>query len=101
RFNRSAAVADMYSPIRAGSDIAFLMGVVNYLLLNDQIHHEYVRHYTNASLIVREDYRFDEGMFSGYDETTKKYDKSSWGYELDETVLARKAMTPQRPRGVC
>src|SRR5690606_32068436 len=100
RFNRSAAVADMYSPIRAGSDVAFLMGVVNYLLLNDKIQHEYVRHYTNASLIISEDFRFDEGIFSGYDESVKKYDRTSWGYELDENGHAKRDLTLQHPRCV-
>ena len=56
RFTRSAAVADHYSPIRVGRDIAFLSGVVNYLLTNDKIHKEYVRHYTNAAYIVKEAY---------------------------------------------
>ena len=55
RFNRSAAVADIYAPIRAGSDVTFLMGMVNYLITHDKVQHEYVRAYTNASLIVRED----------------------------------------------
>ena len=100
RFNRSAAVADLYSPIRAGSDIAFLMGVVNYLLSHDKIQHEYVRHYTNASLIVREDFSFDEGLFSGYDEASKKYDKSSWAYELGEDGFARRDPTLAHPRCV-
>ncbi|GAB7207002.1 hypothetical protein OS31_48860 [Dickeya oryzae] len=68
RFNRSAAVADMYSPIRAGSDITFLLGVVNYLLTHNKVQMPYVKAYTNASLIVRDDYHFDEGLFSGYDE---------------------------------
>jgi formate dehydrogenase major subunit len=49
RFTRSAAVSDFYAPIRAGSDIAFLGGVINYLLTNDKIHHEYVKNYTNAA----------------------------------------------------
>ena len=100
RFNRSAAVADMYSPIRAGSDVAFLMGVVNYLLINDKIQHEYVRHYTNASLIIREDFDFNEGIFSGYDEAVKKYDRTSWGYELDENGHAKRDLTLQHPRCV-
>src|SRR5690554_844511 len=100
RFNRSAAVADMYSPIRAGSDVAFLMGVINYLLANDKIHHEYVRHYTNASLIIREDFSFDEGLFSGYDEIVKLYDQSSWGYELDENGFAKRDSTLRHPRCV-
>lgn len=53
RFNRSAAVADLYAPIRAGSDTAFLLGVIRYLLEKNQVQHDYVRHYTNASLIIR------------------------------------------------
>src|SRR5438445_12674616 len=56
RFTRSAAVADYYAPLRAGSDIAFLGGVINYLLPNDKIQHEYVQAYTDAPFIVRADY---------------------------------------------
>lgn len=100
RFNRSAAVADVYAPIRAGSDIAFLMGVIRYLLANDKIQHEYVREYTSAALIVREDFEFDEGLFSGYDEPAKKYDKSSWMYELDAQGNARRDPEMQHPRCV-
>ena len=55
RFTRSAAVADLYAPIRTGTDIAFLGGVINYLLANDKIQHEYVKAYTNATFIVREE----------------------------------------------
>lgn len=54
RFNRSASVADLYAPIRTGTDIAFLGGLINYLLENDKIQHEYVRNYTDLPLIVRE-----------------------------------------------
>ena len=57
RFTRSAAVADYYAPIRAGSDIAFLGGVINYLLSNDKIQHEYVKSYTNATFIVSDELR--------------------------------------------
>src|SRR6202008_2751554 len=74
RFTRSASVADHYAPIRAGTDIAFLSGVVNYLLTNDKIHSEYVKHYTNASYLVRDDYVFSEGLFSGYNESRRSYD---------------------------
>ena len=56
RFTRSAAMSDYYAPIRAGSDIAFLGGVINYLLSNDKIQTEYVRNYTNASFIVGPDF---------------------------------------------
>lgn len=84
RFNRSAAVADFYAPIRAGSDAAFMLGVINYLLTHDKIQHEYVKAYTNATLIVREDFDFHEGLFSGYDAATRSYATTSWDYERDE-----------------
>lgn len=100
RFTRSAAMSDYYAPIRAGSDIAFLAGVINYLLSNDKIQHEYVKNYTNASFIVGEDYKFEDGLFSGYDETKRRYDNKSWGYELDDKGFAKVDPTMQHPRCV-
>jgi formate dehydrogenase major subunit len=100
RFTRSAAMSDEYAPVRAGSDIAFLGGVINYLLANDKLQHEYVRHYTNASFIVGEGYGFEDGIFSGYDADKRKYDPSSWGYELDAKGYARVDETLQHPRCV-
>ncbi|BDT22014.1 hypothetical protein CF204P1_07370 [Citrobacter freundii] len=100
RFNRSAAVADLYAPIRAGSDTAFLLGVIRYLLENNQVQHDYVRHYTNASLIIRDDYQFDDGLFSGYDDNKRQYDKSSWFYQLDEQGNALRDETLSHPRCV-
>ena len=100
RFNRSAAVADIYAPIRAGSDVTFLMGMVNYLISHDKIQHEYVRAYTNSSLIVREDYHFDDGLFSGYDASKRSYDRASWNYELDENGFAKRDLTLSHPRCV-
>jgi len=100
RFNRSAAMADHYAPIRAGSDIAFLSGVVNYLLTNDKIHHEYVRHFTNASYIIKEGYEFNEGIFSGYDESKRSYDRSTWDYEFGADGFAVRDMSLQHPRCV-
>lgn len=58
RFNRSAAVSDFYAPIRSGTGIAFLGGVINYLLTHDKIHHEYVLNYTNVPCLVR-DFSFE------------------------------------------
>lgn len=84
RFTRTSAVADTYVPLRAGSDIAFLGGVINYVLENDLAFHEYVAAYTNASFLVREDFADTEdldGLFSGYDPETATYDRSSWFYE--------------------
>ena len=100
RFNRSAAVADHYAPIRVGTDIAFLSGVVNYLLTNDKIHHEYVRNYTNAAFIVRDDFGFEEGLFTGYDEEKRSYDRSSWEYVIGPDGFAERDMTLQDPRCV-
>lgn len=100
RFNRSAAVADFYAPIRAGSDAAFLLGVVNYLLTHDKIQHEYVAAYTNAALIVRDDFQFHDGLFTGYDAKTRSYDMASWEYERDEQGYAKKDPTLQNPRCV-
>ena len=100
RFNRTASVADVYAPIRAGTDIAFLNGVIRYLLEKDAIQHEYVKAYTNASFIVREDFGFNDGLFTGYDEKAHKYDKSSWQYELDGQGYANVDETLQHPRCV-
>lgn len=100
RFNRTAAVADFYTPIRSGSDIVFLMGVVKYLLDNDKIQHEYVKHYTNASYLINEGYKFEDGLFSGFNEEKNSYDKSSWSYQLDENGYAKRDMTLQHPRCV-
>jgi formate dehydrogenase major subunit len=100
RFTRSAAMSDYYAPIRAGADIAFLGGVIHYLLSNDKIQHEYVKNYTNASFIVGPDYKFDDGLFSGYDEAKRRYDNKSWGYELDDKGFAKVDPTLQDPRCV-
>jgi formate dehydrogenase major subunit len=100
RFTRSAAMSDYYAPIRAGSDIAFLGGVINYLLSNDRIQKEYVRHYTNATFLINEGYKFEDGLFSGYDEAKRAYNNASWAYELDEKGFAKVDMTMQHPRCV-
>ena len=100
RFNRSAAVADYYAPLRSGSDIVFLGGIINYLLTHDRIHHEYVKNYTDFSFIVRDDFRFVDGIFSGYNEETRTYDRSTWDYELGPDGYVRTDPTLQHPRCV-
>jgi formate dehydrogenase major subunit len=83
RFTRTSAVADSHISIRAGSDIAFLGGVVNYILTNEKDFREYVVAYTNAATILREDFQDTEdldGLFSGYDPATGTYDGESWQY---------------------
>src|SRR5512146_950135 len=68
RFTRTAAVADLYAPLRPGTDIAFLGGVIRHLLEKGAIQKEYVLSYTNAPFIVSEKFSFEDGLFSGYDE---------------------------------
>ena len=100
RFTRTASVADVYAPIRPGTDIAFLNGVIRYLLEKDKIQHDYVHAYTNAGLIVKEEFGFTDGLFTGYKEETRSYDRSSWDYELDEQGFAKTDDTWQHPRCV-
>ena len=100
RFTRSAAMADLYAPLRSGTDIAFLGGVIHYLLANDKIQHDYVRSYTNAPFIVNEAFKFEGGLFSGYDEGKRRYDIASWGYELDDKGFAKVDPTMQHERCV-
>jgi formate dehydrogenase major subunit len=82
RFTRSASVADFYAPIRTGTDIAFLGGVMNYLLTEDKIQHDYVKNYTDMSFLVREDFAFKDGLYSGYNPEKHSYEKSTWDYEF-------------------
>jgi formate dehydrogenase major subunit len=84
RFTRTSAMADIWVPLRAGTDIIFLGALINYALQNSREFRDYVVHYTNAATILREDFRDTEdldGLFSGWDEEKKKYDPESWLYE--------------------
>lgn len=100
RFTRSAAVADYYAPIRSGTDIAFLGGVINYLLSHDKIQHEYVKAYTNATFLVNPEFAFADGMFSGYDADNRRYNTETWSYQLDADGYARVDETMQDPNCV-
>jgi formate dehydrogenase major subunit len=100
RFTRSASVADVYAPIRTGTDMVFLGGVISYLLAKDQIQHEYVKNYTDFTFIVREDFAFNEGLYSGYDEKKRSYDKSSWDYEIGADGYVKSDPTLAHPRCV-
>ncbi len=84
RFTRTSAVADLHVPLRAGSDIAFLGGLVNYVIEHDQWFHDYVVKYTNAATIVTEEFRDTEdldGLFSGFDPERQSYEDSTWQYK--------------------
>lgn len=100
RFTRSASVADFYAPIRQGTDIAFLLGVMKYCIDNDKIQHDYVRAFTNAPYLVKEGFGYQEGLFTGYDEAKRDYDRSSWEYELGPDGYVQIDETLQHPRSV-
>lgn len=87
RFTRTSAIADLHVPLRMGSDIAFLGGLIRYVLDNELYFKEYVTAYTNAAALIGEEFVDTEdlgGLFSGFDPETSTYDETSWQYELEE-----------------
>jgi formate dehydrogenase major subunit len=100
RFTRTSSKADIYAPLRSGTDIAFLGGMMNYILTNNKFHEEYAANYTNASFIVGSKFDFKDGLFSGYDPKAKKYDKSQWAFEKDENGVPKRDLTLKDPRCV-
>jgi formate dehydrogenase major subunit len=82
RFTRTAAVADLFLQIRAGADIAFLGGLINYAIQNERLARDYLVNYTNAAFIVKEGFKLPEdGLFSGFDAAGQTYGKETWNYE--------------------
>src|SRR6266404_4808143 len=82
RLTRTAANADMYLQIRAGADIAFLGGVINYAVANNRIAKDYLLNFTNASFIIKDGFKLPEdGLYSGFDAEKQAYDKKTWNYE--------------------
>jgi len=84
RFTRTSAKADFYTALRSGTDIAFLGGMINYIISNKLYDKEYVAYYTNASFILGKKFGFKDGLFSGYNKKTKSYDKSKWAFDKDK-----------------
>src|SRR5262249_22147001 len=82
RFTRTASVADLFLQIRAGTDIAFLGGLINYAIQNNRIAWDYVKNYTNAAFLVKDGFKLpDDGLYSGFDANSRVYDKSTWNYQ--------------------
>src|SRR5476651_2188764 len=101
RFTRTSAVADIYAPIRPGTDIAFLNGIMRHALATGRFHEEYVKIHTNAPYIISEKFSFDEGLFSGFNAEKQEYDKTQWAYEADSKTRAYSVdPTLQHPRCV-
>ena len=93
RFTRTSAVADIYAPLRPGTDIAFIGGLINYTIQNELYNREYVAGYTNASFFPVSDFGFEDGLFSGYNPATRSYDTSSWQYQLDGDGVPKRDTT--------
>lgn len=100
RFTRTSSKAHIYAPLRSGTDIAFLGGMIKYILDNELYNKDYVLEYTNASLLVNEKFYFQDGLFSGYDEKTGKYDKATWSYQVDDKGIALQDRTLTNPNCV-
>jgi formate dehydrogenase major subunit len=82
RFTRTSSTADLFVQIRAGSDIAFLGGLIRYAIENNRYAKEYLINYTNAAFIVKEGFKLPEdGLYSGFDATAGTYDKTTWNYQ--------------------
>jgi len=92
RFTRTATQADLFLQIRAGSDIAFLGGVINYVLQHDRVNKEYLVNFTNAPLVITEGFKLpDDGLFSGWDADKKTYSKDTWNYEAGGNLTGKAA----------
>jgi len=100
RYTQTAARADYYAPLRSGTDIAFLGGMINYMLQKDKYFKDYVVNYTNAPFIVGDKYEFTDGLFAGYDPKKRSYDKALWGLKKDAKGMPEKDTTLQNPRCV-
>src|SRR5687767_6660218 len=86
RFTRTAATADLFLQIRAGTDIAFLGGLINYAIENNRIARDYLINYTNAAFVVKDGFKLPEdGLFSGFDGNSN-YEKETWNYEAGGNV---------------
>ena len=104
RFTRTSAVADIYVPIRAGSDIVFLGGLINWVLQNDRYFKDYVLNYTNASTIINDGFRDTEendfaGLFSGYNAETRTYNNATWQYDRTQAMQQQRNADTQQASG--
>ncbi len=102
RFTRTSAKAHIWAPIRSGTDIAFLGGMIKYITedieKNPQYNREYLQEYTNAGWLINPKYGFNDGIFSGYDTSARAYkDKSSWQYQLDAAGIPKQDKTFRDP----
>jgi len=100
KFSRTSARSDHHVPLRSGTDIAFLGGMLRYILEKNLFQKEYVTEYTNASFILGPDYSFKDGLFSGFDAEKHVYDRKKWDFAREENGVSKRDKTLQDPRCV-
>ncbi len=100
RFTHSSSKADFYVQLRVGTDIAFLGGMINYILNNDKYFKQYVIDSTNGPTVVGEQFGFSDGLFSGFNADKKSYDKKTWAFEMDANGVPVRDETLTHPRCV-
>jgi len=100
KFTRTSSKADFYTALRSGTDIAFLGGMIKYIIENNKFFKEYLADYTNASFILGDNYFFKDGVFSGFEPKTGKYNKDAWAFEKDTQGNPKKDVTLENPRCV-
>ncbi|PKM47282.1 MAG: formate dehydrogenase-N subunit alpha [Firmicutes bacterium HGW-Firmicutes-8] len=97
RFTRTSSKADIYARLRPGTDIVFMGGMFNYILQNNLYNKEYVLNFTNAAVVIVPEYKFEDGLFSGYDPAKRKYSNDSWKYQKDANDKTVTDPTLQNP----
>jgi len=100
RFTQTSAKADIYAPLRSGTDIAFLGGMIKYILDNNKYFADYVVNYTNAAFIVGDKFDFSDGLFAGYNAEKRAYDKALWAYKKDDKGIVAKDPSLKDPKSV-
>ena len=103
RFTRTSAAADLHVPIRSGTNIVFFGGLIRYALEENLYFKDYVVHYTNASFLIDPKFKTPtdlNGVFTGFDDAKRAYDRSSWNYQLDAEGNPKRDLTLKDPNTV-
>ncbi len=100
KFSRTSARSTFHVPLRSGTDIAFLGGMIKYIIEKEAYFKDYVVAYTNAAFIVNKDFDFKDGLFSGFDPQARTYDTKTWAFEVDAAGVPKKDQTLQDPNCV-
>jgi len=103
RYTRTSALADLHVPLRSGTNIVFFGGLIHYAMAHNKIQHDYVVEYTNASFLIDPNFKGPadlHGLFAGYDPAERKYDRSTWKYQVDEQGVPKRDKSLKDPHCV-